>query len=139
MSIEENKMLVTGAINHFNQPESREKYFDLYDTNAVVSGYAGVEPGIESIKQFYRGFWAAFPDMRVIIEDLVAEGDKVACRFHFEGTHRGELMGIPATGKQVSVPGITILRFKNGKCVERWSQADFMAMLQQIGAMPAPA
>ncbi len=93
---------------------------------------------LPSIRRFYEAFWAAFPDARLSIDDVVAEGDKLACRFSLRATHRGELMGIPASGKPVLLPGITILRFRDGKCVERWSQADFLGLLQQIGAVPPP-
>jgi molybdate transport system substrate-binding protein len=75
----------------------------------------------------------------VYATDVLAAGDQVATRFSLQGMHRGELMGIAATGRSVTLPGITILRFANGKCVERWSQADFFAVMVQIGAVPAPA
>jgi predicted ester cyclase len=133
---EVNKAVLQRAIENFNDPQNREAYFQLYDANCILHGYQGVAPGLESIKQFYYQFWAAFPDIHLTIEDLLAEGDEVACRFAFRATHQGTLMGIAATGKQVTVAGITILRFTNGKCVERWSQADFLGMLQQLGAMP---
>ena len=63
-----------------------------------------------------------------------AEGDEVAARYVVYGTHQGEFMGIAATGKQITRAGITILHFRNGKCVERWSQADTLGMLRQLGA-----
>ena len=69
------------------------------------------------------------------IEDVLTEGDWLACRFVVRGTHRGELMGIRPTGKPVNLPGLTILRFRAGKCIERWSQADFLGLLQQLGAV----
>jgi steroid delta-isomerase-like uncharacterized protein len=81
---------------------------------------------------------SAFPDMRVTIEDLVAEGDKVAARWSVTGTHRGELMGIPATGKRVTVTGIEINRFAGGKLVEHWESFDQLSMMQQLGVVPAP-
>lgn len=67
----------------------------------------------------------------------MAGGDRVACRFMVSGMHRGPFRGMPATNKPFSLPGITILRFADGRCVERWSQADFLSLLQQLGAMPA--
>ncbi len=69
---------------------------------------------------------------------MFAEGDEVACRFTRRAAHGGEFNGIPATGRRVELKGITILRFANGRCVERWSQADFMGMLRQLGVVPAP-
>lgn len=135
----DNKTVLLRAIENFGKLETRQKYFDLYDDGAVLRGYAGVEPGLESIKQFYAQFWTAFPDAQITVEDLIEADDKVACRFIVNATHGGNFMGVPATGKPVALPGITILRFANGKCVERWSQADFLSAMVQIGAIPMPS
>jgi predicted ester cyclase len=67
---------------------------------------------------------------------VFAAADKVACRFVVHATHQGPFQGIAPTGKRIIQPGITILRFSEGKCVERWSQADFMGLLSQLGALP---
>ena len=137
MSVEQNKATLLHAIAQFNDPSQRTAYFDLYASDAILHGYSGVEPGIESIKRFYAAFWAAFPDASVTIENLVGERDCVACCFTIGGTHAGEYLGIPPTGQVVLLTGITILRFVDGHCVERWSQADSLSLLQQLGAMPA--
>ena len=137
MSPEENKAILQRAADHWNKGDL-SGYLELYDPNAVVYGYQGVEPGVESIKQFYSAFWVAFPGCQLTFEDLIAEGNRVAVRFVVHGIHQGDFQGIPATGKQVTVPGITILRFVGGKCVERWSQADFLGLLQQLGVVPTP-
>jgi steroid delta-isomerase-like uncharacterized protein len=84
-------------------------------------------------------FVAGFPDARVHVEDLVAEDDRVACRFVSTGTHHGEFMGVPPTGRRVEVTGITVFRLTGGQCVERWSEMNLVGLLQQIGAFPAPA
>ena len=137
MSAAENRASLQRAVAHFNDPASRERYLELYDPRAVLHGYQGIEePGLAGIRRFYEAFWAAFPDARLTVEDVLTEGDRLACRFVVRGTHRGELMGIGPTGKSVHLPGITILRFRAGKCVERWSQADFLGLLQQLGAVP---
>jgi predicted ester cyclase len=95
-----------------------------------------VELGLASVRQFYEGFWLAFPDSQLVFEDVFAVADKVACRFVVHATHQGPFQGIAPTGKRTTQPGITILRFSEGKCVERWSQADFMGLLSQLGALP---
>ena len=136
MSAEENRASLQRAVAHFNDPASRAAYLELYDAEAVLHGYQGVEPGLANIRRFYEAFWAAIPDARLTIEDVLTEGDRLACRFVVRGTHRGELMGIRPTGKPVNLPGLTILRFRAGKCIERWSQADFLGLLQQLGAVP---
>jgi predicted ester cyclase len=81
---------------------------------------------------------AAFPDMRVPIEDVVAEGDKVAVRWALEATHQGAFLGILPTGKRIRMNGISILRPADGKIAEQWEQSDRMGLLQQLGVIPAP-
>src|ERR1051326_1348314 len=126
----DNKTIFLAAIENFNNPQNRERYFDLYGPDAVLHGYPGVEAGIDGIKRFYRAYWAAFPDVVLTVDNLMADGNLVACCFAVRQTHRGEFMGVPATGKVVTSSGITIMTFAEGKCVERWSQADFLGMLQ---------
>ena len=82
---------------------------------------------------------SAVPDHQVEVHDLVAEGDRVAARHTHRGTHRGELMGIPPTGVSVEVPGIEMFRVENGRIAEFWHMDDLLALLQQIGAVPAGA
>ena len=134
MSAEETRAAISRAVEGFNDPANREAYLDLYAGEAV---YHGVGAGIEAIRGFYEAIWTAFPDARLEIEDVVAEGDKVACRFAMRATHRGPFQGIPATGRPVKLTGITILRLANGRCVERWNQADFLGLMQQLGVAPA--
>lgn len=112
-------------------------YLQLYRNDAVLHGYAQVEPGIASITAFYQAFFAAFPGSRLQFEDVFAAGDKVTCRFVIHGKHEGPFQGMPPTHKAFVLPGITILRFAGNQCVERWSQADFLSLLQQLGALPA--
>ncbi len=89
---------------------------------------------------FYRAFWAAFPDAKVVPVDMIAADDSVAVRLRVQGTHRGELMGVAPSGNQVDVEQITIFRLDGeGRCVERWVRLDELSFLQQIGAMPTPA
>jgi steroid delta-isomerase-like uncharacterized protein len=97
----------------------------------------GLLPGIEGAKQFIGMYLAAFPDTHMVVEDQVAEEDKVVTRWTATGTHKGELMGIPPTGKQVKVSGITIDRLEGGKIVEEWASFDQLGMLQQIGVIPS--
>lgn len=110
-------------------------YLELYHDDAVLHGYAGVGPGLANIKTFYAGFWAAFGESKLIFEDVLDCGGKVVCRFAVSGKHTGPFQGMPPTQRAFSIPGITILRFEGSKCVERWSQADFLSLLQQLGAL----
>jgi steroid delta-isomerase-like uncharacterized protein len=93
----------------------------------------GQAPGRDGIKKAFGEFRAAFPDMRMSVEDMIAEGDKVACRIITRMTHRGDFQGIPATGKEVTLSGIDILRFANGLLAERWGEFDNLGFLQQLG------
>jgi predicted ester cyclase len=97
---------------------------------------AGVPEGFEGRKMFYSAFLAAFPDLHVHIEDTFAEGDKLVTRWSARGTHSGDLMGIPPTGKQVSVGGTAIDRFENGQSVEHWEIFDQAGLMQQLGVIP---
>ncbi len=92
----------------------------------------------EGQKQFIAANRTAFPDVHATIEDLIAEGDKVAFRWTTRGAHHGEFQGIPATGKQVTVTGISIFRIAGGQLVEQWAEFDALGMLQQLGVIPAP-
>ena len=108
-------------------------------------GYVGHDPampdivGPEAAKQFIKDFKTAYPDGSVTIEEQLADGDLVASRWTGRGTHKGELMGIAPTGKQVTVTGITISRVSGGKVVEEWTNWDTLGMLQQLGAVPSVA
>lgn len=130
-----NEAILKNAIDNWNEGDL-DGYLQIYDPSVVLHGYVGVEPGLENVKKFYQAFLTAFPGVQITIDDIITEGDKVCCRFTTAGIHKGELMGIPPTNKSVNFTGITILRFKEGKCIERWSQADFLGMMQQIGAIP---
>ncbi len=98
----------------------------------------GISPDREGVKQFVIAYRSAFPDIQVHVEDQVAEGDKVVTRFSTHATHQGELMGIPATGKEINITGIGLHRVEGGQIVEAWTQFDRMGMMQQFGVIPSP-
>jgi predicted ester cyclase len=138
MSIEENKALVRREIEEAWHKGNLVAVEEIYDTNFVNhSPLPGTTPDREGIKQFIKIFRCAFPDIRLTIEDLIAENDIVVERVTAIGTNKGEFMGITPTGKQITVPVITINRFAGGKIVERWSLSDQLAMMQQLGIIPS--
>jgi steroid delta-isomerase-like uncharacterized protein len=102
------------------------------------SGMPGRPQGPEGVKWAAQMFRTAFPDVRFTVEDQIAEGDRLVNRFTVRGTHQGEFMGIPATGKQATVSGIDMIRVRDGKVVEHWVQMDQMGLMQQLGLMPSP-
>jgi predicted ester cyclase len=95
--------------------------------------------GAVGVRQQFEAFRAAFPDFRAVIHDQIAEGDKVVTRKIFHGTHRGELMGIGPTGREVQIEVIDIVRVEGGQIVEHWNVVDRLGLLQQLGALPEPA
>jgi steroid delta-isomerase-like uncharacterized protein len=115
-------------------------FADIIAPNAVDHDpYNPVEgQGPDVARQAMEGYIKAFPDLRMTVDDQVAEGDRVATRWTGTGTHEGDLMGIQGSGKQATVTGISIDRFEDGKIVESWSNWDTLGMLQQTGAIPAP-
>jgi steroid delta-isomerase-like uncharacterized protein len=100
----------------------------------------GLAPTREGAKEFFRTYMAAFPDLRFDAEDILASGDKVVARVRVTGTHTGDFMGMPATGKSVNVQAIDIVRFgDDGLGHEHWGVFDVMSMMQQLGAVPEGA
>jgi predicted ester cyclase len=92
----------------------------------------GFPPGVEGVKQFFSMFRDAFPDVSVEIDEMVAEGDRVAVATTFTGTHGGELMGVAPTGRRVSVTGIDIVRVAGGKIVEHRGLTDIVGLMRQL-------
>jgi steroid delta-isomerase-like uncharacterized protein len=134
----ENKAAVAAALEAFNAGDF-ERYKELYGPSLVVHGFGPDDLDLDGMMAFYETVAAGFEGISVATEDALAEGDRVAYRYTFRATHAGEFMGVPATGRAVTVPGQTILRFKGGKCVERWQAFDLLSLLTQIGAVPALA
>jgi len=93
---------------------------------------------LEGFKQFARGFFAALPDLRHDVEEAIVEGDRAALRLRLRGTQRGDLMGVPATGKSVEMLALNVLHFADGTIAEHWIQADMFGLLHQLGAIAAP-
>ena len=110
---------------------------EMFDCEGIAHGLTGEDGkelcGPEGFKPFFESFRQAFPDLQVVVEDTVVEGDKVAARCIVRGTHRGEGIGIAATDKPVEFTGMTIVRVKDGKVVEAWNNFDFLAMYRQLG------
>jgi steroid delta-isomerase-like uncharacterized protein len=138
-SVEQNKATLLRALERFNEKgDGREAYFEHVADDAVLHGYPPGVEGKDDARVYFGQLWKAFPDMRVTAEDLVADGDRVALRYSWKGTHKGGFMGIPATGRPVAVTGQAILRFRDGKVVEHWQAHDELGMLRQLGAVPLP-
>ena len=100
--------------------------------------FPGQGPGIEGLKDVLRGMRAGFPDIHFAIEEQIAEGDKVLSRFEWTGTHRGEFLGVPATGRPVKVWGMVVDRLVDGRIKETRIIMDTLGLMMQLGAIPPP-
>ncbi len=134
---EKNKAIARRVIEEVWNQGKLDVMDEIYATDFILNDPAvGEVRGTEGLKQYVSMYRTAFPDVQLTIEDMIAEGDKVVTRFTFTGTHKGELMGIPPTGVQVTMTGIAISRIAGGKVVEDWVNGDDLGMLQQLGVIP---
>lgn len=137
MLAEENNKLVRRTFEEAWNQASLNTVYEIFDAHHVSHGL-GVElpAGPEGFKQLISIYRAAFPDIHVTVEDQVAEGDKVAIRWSAIGTHKGQLMDLAPTGKQVTLTGMAISRIEGGEIVETWNNFDALGQLQQLGVFP---
>jgi predicted ester cyclase len=134
-----NSAIMKRAMSFF-APDTLETYLQFYHPEVRLHSLPpGLPPGVEGARIFYSQFLEAFPDARLVADDVFESGDRIACRYTVTGTHMGEFMGVRATGKRVSITGITIVRMEDGRCVERWTEANLLGLLQQLEAVPAMA
>jgi steroid delta-isomerase-like uncharacterized protein len=143
MSLDQNKATVRRILTEFWQKGDASVLDELLAADCVNHEQSVSEQrGREACKQWAEGVRQAnrqaFPDFDIALDDLVAEGNQVVKRWTFRGTHRGEFNGIPATGKQVTMRGITLYRLEGGKVREMYWNYDVVGLLVQIGAIPAP-
>jgi steroid delta-isomerase-like uncharacterized protein len=140
MSTEANKALIHKWVDEVLNTRDVSQQSPAYYLVATdfVGHFPGQPPiqGLEAYRQFGSLYFTAFPDLQITPEDLIAEGDKVSMRYSWRGTHKAELMGIPATGKRVIASGISIFRVADGKIAEQWDNFDTLGMLQQLGVLP---
>ncbi len=141
MSAEENKALVRHWMEQVDtrDPAVVEAYVAEDYTDHNPPPFPDLPPGKAGARQAFTYALAAFSDVTHTVEEQVAEGDLVASRISAVGTHAGEFLGIPPTGKRVTMSGIALHRIRDGKLVEHWAQIDALGLLQQLGAIPAPA
>ena len=139
MSAEENKTTMRRYLDVFEQGN-----IELLD-ELLAPDYVNRTPatpdlptGPEGVKGVVSMFRSAMPDLRVAVEDMIAEGDKVATRYTLEGTHEGELFGVPPTGRRLSIKSMTVERVSDGKIREHWRVTDNLEMMQQLGVVPEP-
>jgi len=135
MSLEENKNIVRRYQEIYNRNDLDALSEVMSENLLTPKIMPGIPTGIEGAKAAHRIMLAGFPDYQTTIDDLFAEGDKVAARITMSGTNTGSFMGIPPTGRHVSFTGIYIARLANGKIVEHWGEEDGVSLLQQLGVL----
>jgi steroid delta-isomerase-like uncharacterized protein len=138
MSIDQNKAIY----REFTEEVLNQKHVDRmgdFMRPDVVEHTPGWPSGLEGARQIVEGFFRAFPDLHITIEDIVAEDDKLVARLTGTGTHQGEFNGIPPTGKRVTATSMDMVRFRDGKFAEHWELVDNLGMLQQLGVIPEAA
>jgi steroid delta-isomerase-like uncharacterized protein len=138
MSTEDNKTLMGRFIEEvFNQKNlaAIDEFIAPNHVDHTLPPFLPTTP--EGTKRAIGIFLTAFPDVHLTVEDMIAEGDKVVTRYTSRGTQKGAFMGVPPTGKQMTVSSIIIAQITDGKIVEEWGLDDQMGMLQQLGVIPA--
>jgi steroid delta-isomerase-like uncharacterized protein len=140
MSTVENKNVISMFIEDVLNQGRLERADDLVVEDFVeLDPLPGQSPGREGLKQVIREMRTSFPDMHWKAEEMISEGEKVSTRFTWTGTQRGPFLGIPATGRTIAVKGVVIDRLIAGKMVDSRILMDTLGMMQQLGAIPAPA
>jgi steroid delta-isomerase-like uncharacterized protein len=134
MSVEENKAIFRRIVEEGFNKGNLAIVDELVATDHL--NHSDNVHGPEEYKQFITVYRTAFPDLQMTVEDQIAEGDKVVNRWTARGTHKGELMGIPPTGKQMTVMGIYVARIIGGTIMEEWGNFDALGMMQQLGVVP---
>jgi steroid delta-isomerase-like uncharacterized protein len=138
MSAEENMRIVRRIYEQVFDRHNLEVVDELYAANFVYHSPGNPDFDREGLKGAFATYLAAFPDVRMTIEDMFAAGDRVAVRFTCYGTHQGQFMGVPPSGKQVTMTAILIHRLANGKMVEDWEWSDQLGVLRQLGLVSLP-
>jgi len=140
MSESENKAVVRRFIDDVLNHGRLEAADEIVAENFIeLDPLPGQKQGREGLKEIIVMLRSGFPDMNWVIEEMIASGEKVVTRFHWTGTHKGEFMGMPATGKSVKVKGVVIDRIVGGRMTESRILMDDLGMMQQLGVIPAPA
>ena len=138
MSTEQNKALIRRITDGLSQKDVA--VIDELCTPDFVN-HDPANPQVRSLedyKQWLTGFFAAFPDVHFTLEDMLAEGDRVAYRYTLRANHSESWRGAAPTGKSISVTGTSITRMRDGKSAELWTNTDALGLVQQLGLIPAP-
>ena len=134
---EQNKQVVRRYFEELDHGKAHPAHICTPDFVFHIPGFPSMD--LDASKQFAATFYTAMPDLTHPIEELIAEGDKVAFRGRYQGTHTGAFMGVPASGRRISAVGVGVFRVANGKVAEFWVSPDRMSLMQQMGVLPVQA
>jgi steroid delta-isomerase-like uncharacterized protein len=137
MSTEDNKAIVRRFFQEGPSKGNLAAAGELLSPNFSLHTPLPSAPGIQGMKEIITACRAAFEHLDVTVEDMVAEGDKVAARFTACGTHKGSFMNLPPTGKPITMTGIEIFRIEDGKIAELWGEANLLGLRVQLGIVPS--
>jgi len=137
MSIEGNKEIVRRFFELGPSSGNLSAARELLAPDFVLHVPLPAAPGVQGISDVVTACRAAFEHLNVTVEDLVAEGDRVAARFTARGIHKGAFLGLPPTGKSISMTGMEIFRIEGGRIAELWGEANLLGLMQQLGIAPA--
>lgn len=132
-SVESLRGVVRRLAHTFNDPQRRElSYFDFYDDSLAFHDFPNQPTNKEGFRKFIYLLWKAFPDIVITFDDIVIEGNKVACRYNLSGTHKGQFNDLRPTDKQFKVNGMTVFSFRDEKVIERWNLVDVKSLIDQL-------
>jgi steroid delta-isomerase-like uncharacterized protein len=136
MPVEDNKQAVRRFYDDVVNGRNLDALDELLTPDGVDHTFGSQNP--EQAKQFFGMIQQAFPDLRVEVHDVIAEGELVAARVTYTGTHQGEFVGIPATGRKTTTSGVDFFRMQDRRQAEHWGGPDMFSFLTQLGVMPGP-
>lgn len=134
-----NESALYAAVEAFNDPERRERYLELYSPDVVLYGYPRGLVGFEGAKTFYSQLWAAFPDARLAVHDVIAKADQLAARYRLSGVQAEDFYGARVTGATTEFEGIAWMRFQDGRAVEVWQTSATLDTLTRLAARASQA
>lgn len=139
MLTEKNKAIVRRFVDEVQCQHKLDVLDEVFSQDMVDHSHITNPPNLDGTRQMFAMMFSAFPDFKATIQDQIAEGDKVVTRKTFTGTHQGDYMGIPPTGKDIAFEVIEIVELVDGKITDHWAVGDMLGMMQQLGVIPAMA
>jgi predicted ester cyclase len=134
-----NEAALRAAVKAFNDPGHRERYLELYSPDVVLHGYPRGLVGLDGAKTFYSQLWAAFPDARLAVDDVIGDADRLAARYRLSGLQAEDFYGARVTGATTQFEGMAFMRFQDGRAVEVWQTSGTLDTLTRLAARASQA